>query len=225
MSSTGDDRLEVMEQQMRLMQEQLQSYRNVENKKKKLQAELQASQVQLREAEDARNDQFFDTLRKTLNGEQPQKKPKREFTPHGDKIVPAKYEHMNTKGLLTIQTVDHNVRDKIARNEFVELVSLHKVKKDAEHSRRKQSGADADESASKTSIKDRPEFFLFIYINLVCTTCNVIQRKRWLSWNIWLSLCGMVRNTRSTSWLGWILVVAGTLCRTQRLTGIPVCPI
>ena len=159
---TGDDRLAVMEEQMRMMSEQLQSYRDIENKNKELQAELQASQVQLREAKDARNDHFFENLRKTLDGEQPQKKQKREFTPHGDKIVPAKYEHMNTKGLLTLESVDQNVRDKIARNEFVELVNLHRVE-DVEHSRKKQGGADADESAGRSSIKDRPEFFYLLY--------------------------------------------------------------
>ena len=48
---------------MRLMQEQLQDYRNIESQNKELQEELKESQVQLRAAKDARNDQFFDRLR------------------------------------------------------------------------------------------------------------------------------------------------------------------
>ena len=69
---------------------------------------------------------------------------------------------MNTKGLRTLETVDQNVCDKIARNEFVELVSLHKVE-DAEHSHRKQGGVDTENSASKMSIKDWLEFFYLLY--------------------------------------------------------------
>ena len=160
--STGGDRLEAMEQQMRLMQEQLQDYRNIESQNKEIQDELRESQVQLRAVKDARNDQFFDRLRQTMESEQPQKKQKREFTPHGDKIVPAAYGQMNTDGLLTLETVDPNVRDKIARNEFVELVALHKVE-DAELSRKKQATAEADDSVSKSAIKDRPEFFYLMY--------------------------------------------------------------
>ena len=60
--STGGDRLEAMEQQMRLMQEQLQDYRNIESQNKELQEELRESQVQLRAAKDVHNDQFFDRL-------------------------------------------------------------------------------------------------------------------------------------------------------------------
>ena len=57
--STGGDRLEAMEQQMRVMQEQLQDYRNIESQNKELQEELRESQVQLRAVKDAHNDQFF----------------------------------------------------------------------------------------------------------------------------------------------------------------------